>query len=84
MSIVANKFKGIRATLCCDEHMAEMSRKHNDSNCLTLGGKILPHDEVLHIVQVWLETEFEGGRHQKRLDKVMEIEARNCMPGKEE
>ena len=83
MSIVANKFKSVRATLCCDEYMAEMSRKHNNSNCLTLGGRILPHDEALRIVQVWLETEFEGGRHQNRLDKITEIETRNFVPGKE-
>jgi len=56
MAIVANKFKGIRATPCCDEYSAEMSRSHNDSNCLTLGGRILPLDEALEIVRVWLET----------------------------
>ncbi len=77
MSMVANKFRGIRATLCCDEYMAEMSRKHNDSNCLTLGGRILPADEAVFIVETWLNTEFEGGRHQKRLDKITKIEEIN-------
>jgi len=77
MAIVANKYKGIRATSCTDEYTAEMSRKHNDSNCLTLGGRVLPQDEALSIVKVWLETEFEGGRHQGRIDKILEIEKKN-------
>jgi len=51
-----------------------MSRKHNDSNCLTLGGRVLPLDEALSIVRIWLETEFEGGRHQRRIDKINKIE----------
>lgn len=77
MAIVANKYKGIRATPCTDEYSAEMSRKHNDSNCLTLGGRILPQDEALSVVKVWVETEFEGGRHQGRIDKILEIEKKN-------
>jgi ribose 5-phosphate isomerase B len=77
MSMVANKFRGIRATLCCDEYMAEMSRMHNNSNCLTLGGRIIPVDEAIHIVKTWYQTEFEGGRHQKRLDKISQIEEMN-------
>ena len=80
MAIVANKFKGIRATPCCDEYSAEMSRSHNDSNCLTLGGRILPLDEALAIVKMWLETEFEGGRHQERIDKILKVEERNFRP----
>jgi ribose 5-phosphate isomerase B len=77
MAIVANKFKGIRATPCFDDYSAEMSRKHNDSNCLTLGARIVPLDEALSIVRVWLETEYEGGRHQRRIDKILDIEERN-------
>jgi ribose 5-phosphate isomerase B len=77
MAIVANKFKGIRATLCLDDYTAEMSRAHNDSNCLTIGARIVPQDETLNIVRIWLETEYEGGRHQKRIDKIFDIEARN-------
>lgn len=74
MAIVANKHKGIRATPCWDEYSAEMSRKHNDSNCLTLGGRVIPLDEALSIVRVWLETEFEEGRHRRRIDKIIKIE----------
>jgi ribose 5-phosphate isomerase B len=77
MAIVANKYPGVRATPCCDEYMAEMSRSHNDSNCLTLGGRFLPLDEALRIVEVWLSTGFEAGRHQKRLDKICTIERQN-------
>ena len=77
MAMVANKHKGIRATPCLDEYSAEMSRKHNDSNCLTLGGRIIPLDEALSIVRIWLETEYEGGRHQRRIDKIFDIEERN-------
>jgi len=80
MAIVANKFKGIRATPCCDEYSAEMSRSHNDSNCLTLGGRILPLDEALEIIRVWLETDFEGGRHQERIDKIHKVEEKNFRP----
>lgn len=77
MAIVANKHKGIRATPCLDDYSAEMSRRHNDSNCLTLGGRIIPLDEALSVVRIWLETEYEGGRHQRRIDKILDIEERN-------
>lgn len=80
MAIVANKFKGIRATPCWDEYVAEVCRSHNDSNCLTLGGRILPLDEALHYVDIWLKTEYDGKRHQKRLDKIAIIEEKNFRP----
>ena len=68
ISIAANKVKGIRCALCTNPFMAEMSRKHNNANMLALGGRILEHDFALGIVDVWLATEFEGGRHQRRVD----------------
>ncbi len=77
MSIVANKFPGVYAAVCCDAYMAEMSRLHNNANCLTMGGRILPEDEALLIVETWLKTDFEAGRHQCRLEKIEEIERRN-------
>lgn len=70
ISIAANRVKGIRCALCTDVHMAEMSRKHNDSNVLSLGGRTTPVDKALEIVGVWLDTEFEGGRHQRRVDML--------------
>jgi ribose 5-phosphate isomerase B len=78
MSVVANKFRGIRATLCWNPDRAALARKHNDSNCLTMGGRVLTAAEGLAIVRVWLETPFEGGRHEKRLDKLAALEDRVC------
>ena len=75
MAIVANKFKGVRATPCWDEYTAEVSRKHNDSNCLTLGGRVLPLDEAVVITRIWLESGFEKGRHQGRIDKISSMES---------
>ena len=70
ISIAANKVKGIRCALCTNEKMAEMSRKHNDANMLALGGRITDPDTALRIVDVWLETQFEGGRHKRRVDML--------------
>jgi ribose 5-phosphate isomerase B len=74
MSIVANRFPGIRAALVSDVQTAEMSRKHNDANVLVLPGWKLGRPETEEILKVWLRTEFEGGRHQRRLDKIRAIE----------
>jgi ribose 5-phosphate isomerase B len=77
MAVVANKFKGLRATPCWSEYAAEVSRSHNDSNCLTLGGRTHSLDAALAIVRVWLETDFEGGRHARRVQKIRDIEDQN-------
>jgi ribose 5-phosphate isomerase B len=77
MGIVANKFKGLRATPCPNAYATEMSRKHNDSNCLTLGGRTHSLELALSLVQIWLETEFEGGRHARRVRKIRDIEDAN-------
>lgn len=77
MAIVANKFKGIRATPCWDLVTAEVSRSHNDTNCLGLGGRTLSLEEAVPIVDTWLETPFEGGRHARRISKIGDIESRN-------
>jgi ribose 5-phosphate isomerase B len=74
MSIVANKFPGIRAALVSDAETAQMSRKHNDSNVLVLPGWKMGRPEAEEILKVWLHTEFEGGRHQRRLDKIRALE----------
>ncbi len=76
MSIVANKFPGVRATLCHDLYTARMSRLHNDSNILVLGGRVLEEDLACQMVRVWIETPFEGGRHESRLRKIRAIEER--------
>ena len=73
MSIVANKFPGVRAALCLDEETARMSRLHNDANILVLAGRRTEEDAAKSIARMWLNTEFEGGRHQRRLDKIADI-----------
>ncbi len=78
MAIVANKFPGIRAAVCLDEETARISRQHNDSNILVLAGRKTEPAAAERIVKTWLETPFEGGRHQERLDKIRQIEKRLC------
>ena len=80
MAVVANKYKGIRATPCWNPFTARVSRSHNDSNCLTLGGRSLSYEEAVEIVRTWLETPFEGGRHQRRVAKLLEVERKNFKP----
>ena len=70
MSIAANKIKGIRASLCSDTFSARMTRMHNDSNILCLGERVIGQGLALDIVDTWLNTSFEGGRHQKRIDMI--------------
>ena len=77
MAVVANKFKGIRATPCWNEFTAEVSRSHNDSNCLTLGGRTLSLELARTLVKIWLETAFEGGRHARRVQKIRDLEDEN-------
>jgi len=75
MSIAANKVKGIRAALCCGTFGADRARRHNDANVLCLGANSMEIPLALDIVKVYLTTPFEGGRHQRRLDKIRNIEA---------
>ncbi len=77
MSIVANKFKGIRCTLCHNEHTAKYSKLHNNSNILALGADELTTNEAICILRMWLATEFEGGRHQERINLINKIEKEN-------
>ena len=77
MSIVANKFKGIRCTLCHNEFTAKYARLHNDSNILAMGADDVTVNEAICILRMWLATEFEGGRHQERIELIQEIENEN-------
>ena len=77
MSIVVNRFTGIRGTLCSDLYTAKLCREHNDSNILIMGGRVVGHGLAREIVKVWLSTPFEGGRHQKRLDKINQFDKSN-------
>ena len=74
MSIAANKVKGIRAALCHDELTAELSRRHNDANVLCLPADLIGEHLIHRVIDVWLQTEYEGGRHQRRIDKITTFE----------
>ncbi len=74
ISMAANKVKGIRAACCSDYFSAKLTRMHNDANALCMGGRVVGVGLALELVDVFLETEFEGGRHQRRIDQIMEIE----------
>ncbi len=73
MSILANRFPGIRAALCSDVSTAVMSRRHNNANLLVLGGRMIGPQLAREVVQAWLTTPFEGGRHQERLDLLEQL-----------
>jgi ribose 5-phosphate isomerase B len=80
-SIAANKVPGIRAALCYDKASARNSREHNDSNVLTLGGRLLTETQAEEVLRVWLATPFAGGRHQARVQKILDIEQRFLKKG---
>jgi ribose 5-phosphate isomerase B len=77
MCIAANKFSGVRAATCHDDLTAEMSRRHNDVNVLCLSADMLGERLVDRMVEIWLKTEFEGGRHARRVEKIRALETRN-------
>lgn len=72
ISLAANKVTGVRAALCTNEYMAEMARRHNDANVLALGARVIGSELAKNIVQRFLNTDFEGGRHQRRVDQIEE------------
>jgi ribose 5-phosphate isomerase B len=75
MCIAANKVRGARAAPCHDSITAELSRRHNDSNILCLSADLLGEELIERMIRIWLETPFEGGRHARRVDKIMKYEA---------
>ena len=77
ISLAANKVEGIRAVVCSEPFTAKMSRAHNDCNILAFGARVVGAELAKMIVDTWLNTEFEGGRHQRRVDLIMDIERRN-------
>ncbi len=72
--MAANKVRGIRAATCTNEYTAEMTRKHNNANILCMGQKVVDESLAIKMVDIFLKTEFEGGRHQRRVNEIMEIE----------
>jgi len=80
MSIAANKVPGVRAANAHTVYEAQMSREHNDANVLTLGARVLTDDEAHSILDMWLRTKFAGGRHQRRVEKIAQIEKAERVP----
>ncbi len=78
--IAANKVPGVRAALCNDSYTARLSRLHNDANVLAMGGRIVACQLAEEIVSVWLDTDFEGGRHSRRINQIKDIETRAAEP----
>ncbi|HSD63954.1 MAG TPA: ribose 5-phosphate isomerase B [Ignavibacteriaceae bacterium] len=76
-AITANKLKGIRAATCYNEFSARSAREHNDANIIVIGAKTIGEETIISVLDVWLNTRFGGGRHQKRLDKITAIEDKN-------
>lgn len=74
ISIAANKYKGIRAALCSDVYSAKMSKEHNNAQIICLGGRVTGYELAFMIIDTWLNTEFAGGRHQRRIDKIHSVE----------
>lgn len=74
ISMAANKIKGIRCALCTDVYSAKMSREHNDANVLAMGGRVTGFGPAGEIVRAWVEGEFAGGRHERRVNKIMALE----------
>ena len=74
IAIAANKVKGVRAVLCHDVVMARLSREHNDTNIITMGGRFIAKDLAYEILNVWLNTGFSGGRHARRIEKISSLE----------
>lgn len=74
ISIAANKVKGIRAAVCTNEFMAEMTRRHNDANIICMGGRVIDEKTAVKLADIFLNTEFEGDRHTKRVNMIKEIE----------
>jgi ribose 5-phosphate isomerase B len=77
ISIVANKFRGVRAALCYTVEAARLSREHNDANVLVLGERMIPEPLAIQILETWFVTPFTGGRHERRIQKIEEIERKN-------
>ena len=76
MSMAANKIRGVRAAVCHNEHAAEMSRKHNDANVFCAGARVLSYDVIEKLLKLWLATPFEGGRHERRVSKISNLDSK--------
>lgn len=80
ISIAANKIHGIRCIVCSEPYSAKLSRLHNNTNMLSLGSRVVGKDLARMIVEIWLDTPFEGGRHQRRVEQLARLETDQCLP----
>ncbi len=81
MAMAANRYPGVRAAPCTTEHAAEMARRHNDANVLTLGGRVIAEEDAVRIVDTFLECPFDGGRHERRVAKIDSLPAAQLSSG---
>lgn len=83
IAIAANKIHGVRAAQAWNEETAKLARQHNDANVLSIGARVIPEEEIPKIVKAWFSTDFEGGRHEKRVEKItaLESDAETSQPG---
>lgn len=77
IAIAANKIHGVRAAQAWNEETARLARQHNDANVLSIGARVIPDDEIQKIVRAWFDAEFEGGRHERRVEEISELEKEN-------
>ena len=77
MDMMANKVRGVRAALCFNSKMAEMAKRHEDANVIAIGADYVSTEDAIEIVKAWLNAQFEGGRHQRRIDKISDYEIKN-------
>ncbi len=77
-AMAANRVKGVRCAVCWNETSARLARQHNDANVISLGQRMMSEELAFELVRIWLETEFEGGRHARRVGKIADIEKRRC------
>lgn len=77
VAIAANKMHGVRAAQAWNEETARLARRHNNANVLTIGARVIPEEEIPKIVKAWFSADFEGGRHEKRVEKIMDLEGKN-------
>ncbi|HEX8251439.1 MAG TPA: ribose 5-phosphate isomerase B [Pyrinomonadaceae bacterium] len=77
IAIAANKIRGVRAAQAWNEETARLARQHNDANVLSIGARVLPEEEIPKIIRAWFDAKFEGGRHERRVEKITELEQEN-------
>lgn len=79
-TIVANKVRGVRCAICWNEELARLSRAHNDANAISIGARMIPFEMAIRMLDIWLDTPFDGGRHARRVEKITELDKCSLQP----